>query len=96
MLCAVATVARSAMAKSENRIRVIRFLLFIVFSLVLFRSFEAGGLGIRLAHEFSGLGFAVPTPTFVVDAAIGVDPNHAITIRGWYLLRGRWLAGWRG
>ena len=32
----------------------------------------------------------------MVDPGIGVEPNHAITIRGWYLLRGRWLAGGAG
>src|ERR1700736_3239859 len=77
LVCAVATVVRSATAKSENRIRVIRCLLFISLSLVLFGCFVAGGFGVRLAHEFSGLGFAIPASTLVVDPAVGVDPDHA-------------------
>src|ERR1700730_4284741 len=78
-VCAVARLVKSARANSETRIRTIRFLRFITspWSLVLLRFLVTGGFGVRLAHEFSSLGLTVPASALVIDAAVGVYPDHA-------------------
>ena len=51
-----------------------------------FRSVESSLLRISFAHEFAGLGLAIPTaPLLVIDLAIEIDPHHALD-------RGRHLA----
>src|SRR5450755_1882534 len=80
--CATAIPLIKLSAKSAMRILVMNFLVIVVSLLHLFGNlllffscFEAGSLGFGFRHEFSLLGLAIPAPTLVVDAAIGVDPD---------------------